>query len=341
MLASGGLPLDMPLNPSPLFAAPLSRRLWLSGAGVATAQAWAQSPARVPRLGVLRWGQAGDEAQRGLTEALAEVGLREGSTVRIDWRFARDRALAARHAAELVSLAPDVLISSATPAGQALRDATTTIPIVMGTAADPVRAGLVKTLSHPGGNITGVSSNLTGAVPKQVQLLREMLPGLQRVGFLGASNDPATPSFREQFRSAARTLGMVGIEQLTTQAEGFAAPIDALLRERCQALVVQPLFVLGGGEEVNKLLLPRKLPAVSGLMIFLQTGGLIAYGPNRQEGFRRTVSFVNRILAGARPADLPVEEPITYELGVNQITAKVLGITVPRSLSLRADEVVG
>lgn len=300
-----------------------------------------QTPARVPRIGVLRWGKPEDEAQRGLTEAFAAVGLREGSTVRIDWRFAQDRALAARHATELVALGPDVLIGSATPAGQILRDATITIPIVLGTAADPVRAGLVKSLAQPGGNITGVSSNLTGAVPKQVQLLRELLPGLQRVGFLGSSDDVATPSFREQFRLATRSLGLPLIEQLTTHAQGFDAALDALVRERCQAVVIQPLFALAGSELLNQMLLQRKLPAVSGVVAFLQSGGLLAFGPNRLEGFKRTVSFVTRILAGARPADLPVEEPVTYELGVNQRTARALGIAVPRGLLLRADEVIG
>lgn len=331
----------MLLKPPSLYTTQLSRRVWLGVAGLAAAHGWAQSPSRVPRIGVLRWGQPGDEAQRGLAEALAAIGLREGTTLRIDWRFARDRALGARHAAELVALAPDVLIASATPAGQALRDATSTIPIVLGTAADPVGAGLVKSLSHPGGNITGVSSNLTGAVPKQLQLLRELLPGLRRVGFLGAGDDVATPSFLDQFRAAARTLGLATSEQLTTHAQGFATPLDAMVRERCQAVVVQPLFALSGSEELNRLLVQRRLPAMSGVMVFVHTGGLLAFGPNRQEGFKRTASFVSRILGGARPADLPIEEPVTYELGLNQATARALAIAVPRSLLARADEVIG
>ena len=300
----------------------------------------AQAPARVPRIGILRWGQPGDEAQIGLTAAFAAAGLRDGSTARIDWRFAQERALAARHAAELVALAPTLLIGSATPACQALRDATDSIPIVLGTAADPVRAGLVKTLARPGGHITGVSSNLTGAVPKQVQLLREVLPCLQRVGFLGSADDAATPAFQSQFREAARALGLTALEQLTTHVQGFAAPLDALVRERCHAVVVQPLFALSGSEALNQMLQQRRLPSVSGVMAYLQSGGLLVYGPNRQEGFKRTVSFATRILAGARPADLPVEEPIGYELGINQSTARAMGITVSRSLLARADEVI-
>lgn len=300
----------------------------------------AQQSVRTPRIGVLRWGQPGDEGQRGLTQALAAIGYREGSTIRIEWRFAQTRELAARYAAELVAQTPDLLVASATPAGRALRDATRTIPIVLATSADPVGAGLVRSLAQPEGNITGVSNNLTAIVPKQVELLRTMLPGLQRVAFLGSSDDVATPRFIEQFRTGADVLGLVRQDIQVAGAEEFPAALDAVVRARSQAVVVQPLFALGNPRPLAEMLMQRRLPSVSGLPAFVAGGGLMAYGPNRAESWRRSASYIDRVLKGARPADLPIEDPTTFEFGINQKTARALGITVPRSLLLRADEVV-
>lgn len=309
-------------------------------AGVAAVMtARAQSPIRVPRIGVLRWGQPDDEGHRGLTQALAAIGYREGSTIRIEWRFAQTRELAALHAAELVAQAPDLLVASATPAGRALRDATRTIPIVLATSADPVGAGLVPSLAQPGGNITGVSNNLTAIVPKQVELLREMLPGLQRVAFLGSSEDVATPRFIEQFRAGTERLGLVRQEILAAGAAEFPAALDAVVRARSQAVIVQPLFALGNPRPLAEMLTQRRLPSASGLLPFVVGGGLMAYGPNRADSWRRSASYIDRVLKGARPASLPIEDPTTFELGINQRTARALGITVPRSLLARADEV--
>jgi putative ABC transport system substrate-binding protein len=300
----------------------------------------AQSPVRVPRIGVLRWGQPGDEGQRGLTQALAAIGYRDGSTIRIEWRFAQTRDLAALHAAELVGQAPDLLVASATPAGRALRDATHTIPIVLATSADPVGAGLVQSLARPGGNITGASNNLTAIVPKQIELLREMQPGLQRVAFLGSSEDVATPRFIEQFRAGTEMLGMARQEVQVARAEEFSGALDAVVRARSQAVVVQPLFTLGNPRPLAEMLVQRRLPSVSGLPSFVAGGGLMAYGANRADSWRRSATYIDRVLKGARPADLPIEDPTTFELGINQKTARALDITVPRSLLARADEVV-
>lgn len=299
----------------------------------------AQPAAKVKRIGFLRWGVQGDDSQSMLTQALAAIGYREGRTIHIDWRYATNRELAERHAAELLAMSPDVLVASATPAALVLRDATRSVPIIL-MAADPVGAGLVASLARPGGNITGVSSNLPAAAAKQLQLLRDTLPGLQRVAFLGSTQDRATPLFVAQVEIAAATLGVKLQPVLIGQESEFEAAADTMLRERAQAAIVQPLFTLGQSGPLAQMLMRRKLPSISALRPFAVAGGLIAYGPSRADTFRRAASYVDRVLKGAKPADLPVEEPTTYELVFNLASAKALGITISSAMRLRADEVI-
>ena len=301
----------------------------------------AQPAAKIPRIGVLRWGVPGDENQSGLTQALAAIGYREGQTITIDWRWATDRELARRHASELLALNPDLLVSSATPAGQVLRDATRSVPIILGSAADPVGAGLVASLARPGGNITGVSANLPAAAAKQVQLLRETLPALQRLAFLGSTQDPATRIFTAELQTASRALGLQLQPVLIGQAGEFEKAADTMVRERAQAVIVQPIFTLGQSLPLAELLIRRKLPAASALRPFAVGGGLMSYGPSRADTFRRTASFVDRVLKGAVPSGLPLEEPTTYELVFNLVTARALGIAIPQVMLVRADEVLG
>ncbi len=300
----------------------------------------AQPAAKVPRIGVLRWGVPGDDNQPGLTQALAAIGYREGQTIIIEWRWTTNRELAQRHATELLATNPDLLVASATPAALVLRDATRSVPIILGSAADAVGSGLVASLARPGGNITGVSANHPVATAKQVQLLRETLPGLQRVAFLGSTQDPATKIFVSELEAAARAQKLKLQLVLIGSAGEFEAAVDTMQRERAQAVIVQPLFTLGQSGPLAELLVRRRLPASSSLRPFAVAGGLMAYGPSRADTFRRTASFVDRILKGATPASLPVEEPTTYELVFNLATAKALGITISQAMRLRADEVV-
>ncbi len=300
----------------------------------------AQTAAKVHRIGVLRWGNSGDEARVAFTNALAAIGYRENENIQIEWRFTTSPVVGQRHASELAALPLDLLVGSATPAVQALRAATASLPIVMATAADPVGAGLVATLGRPGGNVTGVSSNLTTMVPKQMQLLRELLPGLQRVAFLGSTDDAATRVFVEQSRTAARALGVTLQVVLISQAAEFESALDAMVRERAQAVIVQPLFSLGMADKLAQALQSRRLPAISALRPFVVAGGLAIYGPNRSEQWRRSASFVDRILKGAKPATLPVEEPTLVELTFNLKAARGLGLTIPQALLLRADDLI-
>ncbi len=325
------------------------RRRSLIAQAVTTATAWnlprratAQAVTRLPRIGVLRWGAPGDGAKVGLTAALRELGYREGQTIGIEWRFAMRKDQAQAYAAELVAMHPDLLVAQATPAAEALRDATRSIPIVLSGVADPVGAGLVASLARPGGNITGFSANLTGVVPKQMQLLREALPGLQRVAFLGSTNDVATQVFVEQAQIGSRSLGLSLQTVLIGQPREFEAAVDGMQRERAQGVVVQPLFIFNLSQvgPLAAILQQRQLPSVSGLRNFVVGGGLMSYGPRGDEQFRRTASIIDRVLKGARPDTLPVEEPTTFELLFNLRTAKSLGLKIPQNLLLRADEVI-
>jgi len=290
---------------------------------------------------VLRWGVPNDEAHVGLTQALAEIGYRAGETIVVEWRWATSRELAQRHASALAGMQLDLVIASATPAAIAMRDATRTLPIILGTAADPVGAGLVMSLARPGGNITGVSTNLPALAPKQLQLLYETFPGLQRVAFLGSTQDPVTRIFTAELQAVATTLDIRLQVVLIGQASEFESAAESMVRQGAQAVIVQPLFTLGQSGPLAEVLLRRKLPSISALRPFVVAGCLMTFGPNRADQYRRTASFVDRVLKGAVPANLPLEEPTAYELVFNLGTARTLGVTISRAMRLRADEVIG
>ncbi len=300
----------------------------------------AQTARGTPRIGVLRWGAPGDEAQPSLTRALAEIGYREKQTISIEWRFATNRTLAVRHARELAGMQLDLIIALATPAAIALRDLPQTMPIILGGVADPVGVGLVASLARPGGNMTGVSSNLPVLVGKQLQLLQEVVPGLKRAAFLGSTDDPATRLFVEQARAAALALGMAMQVVLVSQRSEFPTALQAMVRERAQAVVVQPLFATSAAAPLAELLARAGLPSITALPNYASVGGLMAYGFSREEISRRTASFVDRVLKGATAASLPVEEPTAYELVVNLKTARAMGIGIPHAVILRAYEVI-
>jgi len=312
----------------------------LAGGPCGLVQVAAQPVTRFVRIGVLRFGVPGDEAQPGLTAALAAIGYDEGRNIRSEWRWAATAEVAHRHALELSALGLDLLVASATPSAVALRDANPKAPIVMAGVADPVGSGLVATLARPGGNITGVSNNLPAAVAKQAQLLRESVPGLLRIGFLGSTEDKATPLFVEHARAAAAALGLAMQPVLIGGASEFDSAVDTMARQRLQAVLVQPLFALGNAAPLANALIRQRLPAISGLRPFAAAGGLMSFGPNRAETWKRAASFIDRVLKGARPAELPVEEPTLYDLVLNLKTAKAIGMPVPPSLRQRADEVI-
>jgi putative ABC transport system substrate-binding protein len=299
----------------------------------------AQPAARIYRIGVLRFGAPNDGWQQGLVDALAALGYHEGTNIQSEWRWVDSADTAQRQATELAGMKLDLIVASTSPAAVALQAARPQAPIVLAGVADAVDAGLVTSLARPGGNITGVSMNLPGVVAKHLQLLREVLPGLQRTGFLGSTEDKATPLFVKNARNAATQLGLSMKPVLITQESEFASALDAMARDRVQAVVVQPLFATSSAPLAAELVRHR-LPAISSLPGFARSGGLMTYGPNRGDLYKRTASFVDRVLKGAKASDLPVEEPTLYDLIVNLKTAQEIGIAIPPSLRQRADEVI-
>jgi putative ABC transport system substrate-binding protein len=301
-------------------------------------QVAAQPTTRLVRIGVLRFGVPGDDFQVGLTAALAALGYHEGRTIQSEWRWATRAHDAQRHAAELAGMKLDLIVASTTPAALAMQAAKPQAPIVLA-GADAVGAGLVATLAQPGGNITGVSLNLTALVPKHLELLREAIPGLKRAAFLGSTEDRATPLFAKQAQDAAASLGLSMQPVLVSQAAEFAAATAAMARDRIQAVVVQPLFAPNAGP-LAEALSRQRLPSISSLHAFATGGGLMTYGPNRSDLYKRIAAFADRLLKGAKAADLPVEEPTLYDLVLNLKTAQSIGLAIPPSLRRRADEVI-
>jgi len=299
----------------------------------------AQQPARLYRIGVLRFGAPGDGWQQGLVDALAAIGYHEGRNLQSEWRWVNSAEMAQRQATELAGMRLDLIVASTSPAAVAPKAARPQAPIVMAGVADAVGAGLVASLARPGGNITGVSTNLPAVVPKHLQLLREALPGLQRAAFLGSTEDKATPLFVEHARAAAAALGVSMQLVLISRASEFASAVDAMARDRIQAVVVQPLFA-NTAAPLADALTRDKLLSISSLRGFANSGGLMTYGPSRADLYKRAASFIDRLLKGAKPAELPVEEPTRYDLVLNLRTAASIGLTIPPSLRQRADEVL-
>jgi putative ABC transport system substrate-binding protein len=304
----------------------------------------AQAPSKVPRIGFLSARPPTDNPYfiESFRQGLRELGYVEGQNIAIEYRFAEGRperlpALTA----ELVRLKVDVIVTGGPPAPEAARQATGTIPIVFAVAADPVAEGLVASLARPGGNITGLASISGEVVGKQLELLKEVAPKVSRVAVLqNPSNDTHAHTLR-QAEGAARALGVqLHIVQVHTPPEIDAA-FTAMRSQRAGGVLVlrDPLF-LTQRNQVAALAARSRLPAVYGFREEAEAGGLMAYGASVPFMYRRAATYVDKILKGAEPADLPVEQPTKFELVINLKTAKALGLTIPPSLLQRADEVI-
>jgi putative ABC transport system substrate-binding protein len=328
----------------------MKRRAFITLLGGAAA-AWplaarAQQPERTRRIGVLMSLAADDkQAQARLAaflQGLQELGWTEGRNVRIDvrWRDG-DADRNRRHAAELLALAPDVILASGGSVVATLLQATSTVPIVFTQTPDPVGAGFVKSLARPGGNATGFSIFDYSIGGKWLELLKEIVPGVTRVAVIW---DPATPQGIGQF-SAIQSLGPLLSLEVTPvnarDASEIERTIAAVHRNPNSGLIVTGSnFALAHRELIVTLAARYKLPAVYPLGFFVTAGGLISYGPDGIDPHRRAAAYVDRILKGEKPADLPVQAPTKYELLINLKTAKALGLEVPATLLARADEVI-
>ena len=312
---------------------------------IASTVAWAQQPNRIPVVGWLA-ATAGpdDPLVEALRQGLRELGYVEGRNIKLEFRTAQghpDRLPGL--AEELVQVNVDVIFVATPLAAQALRRATSTIPIVVA-LFDPVANGLVTNLAHPGGNVTGLSSMTSELYSKRLQLLKESIPGLARVAVLWNPATIPTPlqtKIVEDLKAAARSLSIELKFVVAQTPEEFDAAFSAVSRARAQALYLleSPLFYVHR-MTLAKLASKARLPTIYGSRTFTDEGGLMSYGANYADQMRRSAGYIDKILKGAKPADLPIEQPTKFEFVVNLKTAKALGITIPQSILLQADEVI-
>jgi putative ABC transport system substrate-binding protein len=317
--------------------------------GVAAAwplAARAQQGDRVRRIGVLMQGEENDPVVQPrisvFTQALADLGWTDGRNVRIDVRWGRgDNNRIRAFAQELVGLPPDVVLTWGTPATAAVQRETRTIPIVFANVADPVASGIIARLNQPGGNTTGFAIYEASLGGKWLELLSEIAPGLKRVSILFNPDLPGAPVYVPSFETAARSLKVEPIPAPVHDEVEIETAIIALGREPGGGLVVtSDAFAIAHRAPIILAAARNNVPAVYNASYFARDGGLLSYGPDTVENFRRAATYVDRILRGEKPGDLPVQLPTKFEMVVNLKTAKALGLTVPQSIVLRADEVI-
>jgi putative ABC transport system substrate-binding protein len=306
------------------------------------AVARAQKAVKVYRIGYLSLQSGLTSTTEAFRQGLHELGYVEGRNIIIEYRWAAGKEERLPElAAELVRLKVEVIVTAATPTIAAAKRATITIPIVMAAVADPVGSGLVASLGRPGGNVTGLTALSTELAGKRLQLVRELLPKATRVAVLAYHGTSATPLFLDQMRAAAQQMGVQLVVQEVNEAGDLPGAFTAMQRERAQALIVQiSPFSADNAKRILELAAQHRLPAMYDVRSFVEAGGLVSYGPSLPEMFRRAAFYVDRILKGAKPADLPIEQPTKFELVINMKAAKALGLTIPPALLARADEVI-
>jgi putative tryptophan/tyrosine transport system substrate-binding protein len=315
--------------------------------GVAIIATWprivrAQQAAKLPTIGFLGVSTPSgwSDYVTAFEQRLRELGWIEGRTVAIEIRWAEGRGERfSEIAAEFVRDHVDIIVTAG-GAVVAAKQATSTIPIIFALANDPVGIDLVASLARPGGNVTGLSAQATDLASKRLELLREFVTGIRRLAILGNAGYPAAVLEMGEVQETARKLGLDAAISEIRQAEDIAPAFEAF-RGHVQALYVVADPLTGTNRvDINSLALAARLPTVHGIREYAQTGGLISYGPNIPDLFRRAAEYVDKILRGAKPADLPVEQPTKFELVINARTAKSLGLTVPQTLLALADEVI-
>ncbi len=302
----------------------------------------AQQPPRVPKIGLLRVGSLPDANVAAFIQGLRDLGYVEGQNIIIEYRWAEGKLERLPNlASDLVRLKVEVIVTGGLEASLAAKTATRLIPIVAGTSADPVSSGLVASLARPGGNITGLTVINVDLAGKRLELLKEAVPGASRVAVLRNRANGAHALLWTETQRAARSLG-VQLQSLEVRgANEFEGAFAAMARDRADALLLAPdeMFWTYRGQ-IAALAAKTRLPGMFDIKGFVDAGGLMSYGPNLPDMFRRAATYVDKILKGAKPADLPIEQPTTFELVINLKTAKALGLTIPQSVLVRADEVI-
>jgi putative tryptophan/tyrosine transport system substrate-binding protein len=315
----------------------------LGGAAVWPLAAHAQQAAKLPTIGFL--GPLTPSSQSEWTDAFVQSmrahGWIEGRTVAIEYRWGEGRSeRLAEIVAEFVRLKVNVIVTAGTEAVIAAKQTTSVIPIVFGQAGDPVGTGLVASLGRPGANVTGLSNQSADLAGKRIGLLREVLPSLHRVAIMANVGSPIGGLEMGDVKATALALGLETVPVEIRRTEDIAPAIEAL-KDRADVLyvVTEPL-VNTNRVQINKLALDARLPTLHGQAAYAEAGGLMSYGANVPDLFRRAGDYVDKVLRGAKPADLPVEQPTKFDLTINLKTAKALGLIVPPTLLARADEVI-
>jgi putative ABC transport system substrate-binding protein len=311
---------------------------------VGSAAAWPlaaraqQRPTKIPRIGIIDNAPIWDHFRQGLSE----LGNIEGRDVVIEYRSGQgqpDRLAAA--ASELASLQVDVIVTSGSAATQAAKQATTTIPIVMIAVGDPVRAGLVASLARPDGNVTGNTILGTEMAAKRVQLLKEFIPRVSRVAFLWNPNNLSHLAYLDEWRAVAPTMGVEPLFVELGRPDQLEPAFADMMQKRPDALsITADPFHLSHVGWIIDFVATNRLPTMYVVKENAVAGGLISYGPSLTDLYRRAAEYVHKILQGTKPADLPVEQPVKFELAINLKTAKALGLAVPPMLLATADEVI-
>jgi putative ABC transport system substrate-binding protein len=305
--------------------------------------AQAQQAKKVPRIGYLSLAAKPSPRDEAFVQGLRELGWVDGQNIAIDYRWAASKAenLAAL-ANELVALKMDLIAATSTPAVAAAKNATKTIPIVMIAVADAVGSGFVASLAQPGGNITGTSNILPELASKRLGLLKEILPKLSRVAFLAYGPDPAHKLFVKEAQEAAQSFKMRFQPLVLAGVNEIEGAFAAMNKERAGALIVQPLFIsaLGQGPRIAELAAKNRIPSISDGFQFAEAGGLMFYGPDSIAVYRHTATYVDKILKGRKPADLPVEQPMKFDFVINLQTAKKIGVDIKQSVLFRASKVI-
>ena len=326
------------------------RRLLLAlGAAPLTAAlpGFAQQPGRIWRIGALQQRGRPNPIESDFTlgpfvSAMRELGYVEGKNLAIEWRFLDGNMERAREmAAELVRLKPDVIVSASTPTTGALQKATSTIPIVMTTIGDPVGSGFVKSLARPGGNITGLTNMVVEISVKHFELLAGLMPKLSRVAVLSNPLNSSNPETARVVQAAAQKSGVKVLPIETRTQADIENGFSAMAREKVGAVILAQdgLFIIHR-RLIAELALKHRLPTAAAIREFADAGILLSYGPSFGDIYRRAAVFVDKILKGAKPADLPVERPTKFEMYINGSTAKKLGVTIPQSMLVQADKVI-
>jgi putative tryptophan/tyrosine transport system substrate-binding protein len=315
----------------------------IGGAAAWPLAAWAQQPGKLPTIGFLGATTPSVASQwvAAFVQRLRQLGWTEGRNVAIEYRWAE--GLSERYteiAAEFVRLKVDVIFTHGTPAAILAKRATSLIPIVFTGVGDPVGTGIVASLARPGDNVTGQSSLTPDIAGKRLELLREVVPGLSRLGIFGNVDNANAVLEMDEVQAAARTLAFAVVKLGIRRSEDIVPAFEAFKGGADALYIAGDQLVLTNGIRINILAAAARLPTAYISREYVQSGGLMSYGPNYADLYRRAAEYVDKILRGAKPGELPVEQPTKFDLVINLTTAKALGLTIPETFLLRADEVI-